>query len=210
MTVRPRTRNDPRREAMRKALITAAETLFSEEGVRAVTVRQIAASVKSANNNVVSYHFGGKDALIDAVFTERLPELEQRRGEILAAGNDADEGTVRLRFLIEALWRPLFEAVNDKGRRGYARFLRAVMVEGQGQRLGRIDMDYEHSLRIRDEMVRLLPEAMAGHFQWRLATTTFMVLDAICLAEEPVLATPDEAELLFDKALDMAVAALLA
>ena len=121
----PRTRRDPRREQTRRALIAAAEALFGDHGIEHVTVRQIAAAIGSANNNVVSYHFGGKDALIEAIFDWRLPELDRQRAAFLeralAAGR-ADE----LSTLPQATRRPSFEPIDDAGRRGLAPFLRAV------------------------------------------------------------------------------------
>ncbi|MDD5697577.1 MAG: TetR family transcriptional regulator [Victivallaceae bacterium] len=53
-------------ELTRKALIMAAGELFSEHGINAVTVRQIAKKAKE-NFGVIHYHFGGKDGLIEAV-----------------------------------------------------------------------------------------------------------------------------------------------
>ena len=205
-----RSRNDPRREATRNALLMAAEELFSREGVRAVTIRQIAAAIGSANNNVMSYHFGGKDGLIDAVFEERLPELERRRAEILDENPVRQGDAGRLRFLANALWCPLFETVDAAGRRSYARFLRAVMLEDHGQRIGGISRVYSQTWLILDELKALTVPSSPEHFQWRLATVTNLVLDVICLAEEEVLATPADAEPLFQKALDMAVTALQA
>lgn len=210
MTRTRRTRNDPRRELTRKALLNAAETLFAEQGIRAVTVRQIAAAAHSSNNNVISYHFGGKEALIDAVYQGRLLEFDARSGEFLSAISDDIDRRIRLRHLAEALWRPTFAAVNGDGRRTYARFLRSVLTEDQGYRLGRITNVYPNTRQILDEMARLVPGDPGQHFQWRLATVTYMVLDAICLIEEQTLARPEEADLLFDKVLDMAVAVLLA
>jgi AcrR family transcriptional regulator len=53
-------------EVTKRALIMAAGELFSERGIHAVTVRQIA---KKAGENlgVIHYHFGGKDGLVEAV-----------------------------------------------------------------------------------------------------------------------------------------------
>ena len=205
-----RSRNDPRREVTRKALLAAAEALFSRNGVRAVTVRQIAAAVQSSNNNIVSYHFGSKDALIDAVFIERFSQLDRRSAELLANDGETEAGPERLRFLVNALWRPLFEAVDAEGRRSYARFMRAVMVEDLGHRIRQIAYLNAQTRYVTDEIKALVPAASARHFQWRLASVTYMVLDAICLAEEPTLAQSEDGDGLFEKTLDMAIGALLA
>ncbi|MBU6268322.1 MAG: TetR family transcriptional regulator [Sphingomonadales bacterium] len=207
---RARTRIDPRREATRKTLLTVAEDLFAREGVRAVTIRQICAAAGSANNNVVSYHFGGKEALIDAVFRERLDVLEQRRAELLAEYDETANPADKLRQLSNALWRPLFEATDASGKCSYARFVRAVMVEDQGQRLGQIAKSYPHTWIIVDKMESLASHLSARAFQWRFACVTYMALDAMCLAEDQANATPQEAAAFFENALDMSVAALVA
>ena len=67
-------RRDPRREATARALIEAAESLFGQAGVDGVSTRQIGAAIGSANTNVVAYHFGAKDALIEGGVTTQ-PEF---------------------------------------------------------------------------------------------------------------------------------------
>ncbi|MFC5950461.1 TetR/AcrR family transcriptional regulator [Pseudonocardia lutea] len=70
----------------RLALITAAEELFADEGVEATSIRSInkAAGVAPA---AVHYHFGSKDALLDAVLARRggviLPQILTRAGELV-------------------------------------------------------------------------------------------------------------------------------
>lgn len=121
-----RTRNDPRRESTRTALIEKAESMFAEFGIEGVSLRQIGTAIGSANTNVVAYHFGSKEALVEAIFLHRLPALEARRAELLASatlsGQDAN-----LLTLMDILWRPFLEQTDAQGRHSYAAFQGAVL-----------------------------------------------------------------------------------
>lgn len=124
-----RKRRDSRRDSTRMALIEKAEALIAVHGVDGVSPRQIGAAIGSANNNVVAYHFGGMKELVDAIYYYRLPSIEARRAELLAGL--VDHGLAEdVRQLVDALWRPLFEQVNEEGRHSYAAFLAGVTRSG--------------------------------------------------------------------------------
>jgi len=62
----------------RERLLDAAEKLFAQNGYSDVSTRQIADEA-SANSAAVHYHFGSKEALLDAVFRRRLDPLNRMR-----------------------------------------------------------------------------------------------------------------------------------
>ena len=68
----------------RERILDAAELLFVEHGFDATSMRMIT-SRGGVNLAAVSYHFGGKDALIHEVFRRRLCELNRRRVAALEA-----------------------------------------------------------------------------------------------------------------------------
>ena len=71
-------------EDTRRCLLEAAGELFACHGTEAVTVRDITARAGTMPN-AVSYHFGGKDGLIDAVWEFCLREwTEDRMGRYCA------------------------------------------------------------------------------------------------------------------------------
>lgn len=122
MTRQRRIRHDPRRDTTRAALIEAAERLFANAGVDGVSTRSIGAAIGSQNNNVVTYHFGTREALIEAVYRHRLPSIEARRRLLLdraISNGTADRPWV----LLEALLLPLCEQVDADGQHSYVRFL---------------------------------------------------------------------------------------
>lgn len=120
--VRRRARTDPPGEATRAALIEKAEAMFAEKGVEGVSIRQIGIAVGSSNSNVVGYHFGAKEALVEAILLRNRPQIEARRAELLGqAKRDGRDGD--LPALLDALCRPIFERTNADGRHTYALFL---------------------------------------------------------------------------------------
>jgi AcrR family transcriptional regulator len=115
----------------RLRLIETAERLFAERGVNGVSLREIGAEAGQRNTGAVRYHFGSKEALIDAVFRYRMETINERR-EAMLADLDADGRGREVRGLAEAFLYPLGEMLGDVGRPSwYLRFcLHAAYVEG--------------------------------------------------------------------------------
>lgn len=66
----------PQKSKSRASILKAAERLFADQGFRATTLRQI--SVKSrANGALVSYYFGNKEGLREAVLAKKLESIEK-------------------------------------------------------------------------------------------------------------------------------------
>ena len=61
-----------------------AERLFARHGIDGVSLRQIGAAAGNGNNSAVQYHFGSREALIQAIFEYRMPRLTQRRQQLEA------------------------------------------------------------------------------------------------------------------------------
>lgn len=95
-----------------RRLLLAAERLFAERGIDAVSLRAIMAAA-GANVASVHYHFGSKDELVSAVIKERSGQVSTRRNELLSELETAAE--VNVRVLAEAFVRPVVEMVNSGG-----------------------------------------------------------------------------------------------
>jgi AcrR family transcriptional regulator len=108
----------------RERLLDAAERLFAERGLDAVSVRDIT-EVAGANTASIHYHLGSKLDLIAATLQRRSDALGARRDELLdeiEARPDID-----LRAVVEALVRPTAElAASGDGGRSYVAFLAAL------------------------------------------------------------------------------------
>src|SRR5215468_3032942 len=122
-------KKDLRSDATRITIIETAEALFADNGIAAVSLRQIGAQAGSANSNVIGYHFGNKEGLIEAIYRYRLPAIERRRSELLEeainGGKDND-----IRTLLNALWLPLFEQRSANNAHSFARFLASIARAG--------------------------------------------------------------------------------
>ena len=95
----------------RLALIRAAERLFGERGVDAVSLREVSAAARQHNNSGVLYHFKSREGLIDAVLERHADPIQAR----YSAQVDLleQQGTLSLRALLEVLVRPLVAKLDD-------------------------------------------------------------------------------------------------
>ncbi len=62
----------------RERILSTAEQLFAESGIAATSMRSITAMAR-VNLAAVNYHFGSKEALIEAVYERRLEPLNKAR-----------------------------------------------------------------------------------------------------------------------------------
>ncbi len=100
----PKSDNDV---ATHHALLAAATALFAEQGYRDTGVRQIAAKAK-ANIAAVNYHFGGKQALYQAVLRSQA-EQKFSRYPLLSAEDLKKPPEDKLQAIIHALFQRLFD-----------------------------------------------------------------------------------------------------
>src|SRR6516225_2469216 len=75
-------RNNEAGHETRTRLLDAAEQLFAERGLDAVSVRDIT-ELADANTAAIHYHFGSKQDLIAAVLARRAAAMGERREELL-------------------------------------------------------------------------------------------------------------------------------
>lgn len=204
-----RKRHDPRRDATRVALIEAAESLFAEAGVEGVSTRQIGAAIGSANTNVVAYHFGSKEALLEAVCRHRLPDIDRRRRVLLdeadAAGTSDD-----LTPLVRIFALPLYEQVDAAGRHSFARFLAGLERSGMIAARGLLVPDFPETERLIDRMAGLLPPQAVETVRPRLRLAVGLIVAALQIIDSEVGPGSAEAQALFDNAVAMAAAAIAA
>lgn len=66
-----------RKDATQLALMRAAERLFAERGVEAVSLREIAIAAGQRNNSSALYHFGSKRDLIEAMLARHSAPIDQ-------------------------------------------------------------------------------------------------------------------------------------
>ncbi|HVK64781.1 MAG TPA: helix-turn-helix domain-containing protein [Polyangium sp.] len=110
----------------REVILAAAERLFAEHGVAAVSNRQVSEAAGQANNFAVGYHFGTKADLVLAIVRRHAPSIELRRVEMIAA----IKGSSELRDWVSCLVRPTTEHLAALGSpTWYARFIAQVTTD---------------------------------------------------------------------------------
>ena len=109
-----------------EAILKAAERLYAEHGVFAVSNRQVSEAAGQGNNAAVGYHFGTKTDLVRAIeHKHRLPIEELRERRIADIGDSA-----QMRDWVAALVCPLTDHLAALGNpTWYARFAAQVMAD---------------------------------------------------------------------------------
>lgn len=86
-------------------ILDAAETLFVSGGFDSMSMRQIT-SAATVNLAAVNYHFGSKDALIQAVLARRLDPLNEQRVAMLEAFENALGDKLTCEHVLVAMFLP--------------------------------------------------------------------------------------------------------
>ena len=92
----------PRNSSDTKArLLDHAEKMFAEDGIFAVTNRQITEAAGQNNESALNYHFGTRNEHIITLLTRRGMKLDQIRGELLAHLGDNPTARELVQLLVE-------------------------------------------------------------------------------------------------------------
>jgi AcrR family transcriptional regulator len=169
--IRPTDSDDaaPRKPNLREAILCAAEDLFSTNGFKAVSVRDIAHAA-GANPGSVTYHFKTKDGLLLEIYRRHCGPMNRRRSELLAAARRVRDLNDRLEAIVRAYVLPAFSSGSDLAGGG-ARFtrLRAVMsAEGNavaGKIIAQTFDDTSHAFI--DAICESLPLIPRNEIVWR-------------------------------------------
>ena len=137
----------------RNRLLAEAERLFAEEGIWRVRVQDIVVAAGQRNSSALSYHFGSRREVLDAILQEHGEPIDQERGEVWAALDDD-----RTPALIEALIQPLTRRLATSSGRCYLRIVAQLSAE-----FSRWDFDPIHVPANLNAILRLLrDQASAG------------------------------------------------
>ncbi|WP_433293423.1 TetR/AcrR family transcriptional regulator [Pseudonocardia sp. CA-142604] len=149
-----KTRPD-RAAATRDRILDAAERLFAERGVLAVSNRQIGEAAGQGNNSVVGYHFGGRSELVLAILRRHAVAVEKLRTDLLTRVGPGSA----LHDWVGCIVRPLPAHLAELGDQSWhARFLAQASNEPTLRAVIRADAKASLSLRqAREGMFRLLP-----------------------------------------------------
>ena len=96
-------------------ILDVAERMFAENGVHAVSLRTIIAEA-GVNLAAVHYHFGSKDALVEAVFERRVGPVNEARIEWLDRAEAEYDGAPPVEEVLRALVTPAVHLAMDPER----------------------------------------------------------------------------------------------
>jgi AcrR family transcriptional regulator len=182
-------------------IIEAAERLFGLHGITGVSLRQISIEAGSVNNCSIAYHFENLQGLVQAIFNHRLPVIELRRRELLAAIK-ADGGEPSVRDLIDILYAPLTEQVDHCGTCTYAAFLADLSRYAHLVERRKLSEWTPLAADVAKALSSKLPQLSNDQFRRRFAVVNDMVLSGIARLGV------NSKRVRFDELLDMAVASL--
>lgn len=176
-------------EETKTALIEAAEFLFALNGIEGVSLRQIGVAARSLNTNVVGYHFGNKEALIEAIYHHRLPAMDARRRELLTEADEAGLGR-DCTTLLKVMWLPLFEQKSAQGQHTYGRFLASISRDGLGYTRQALDPLYPATNEAAERLRAFTGRSSAMLDDLRMRMQAFMIygvleyIDQVCPDDE--------------------------
>ena len=181
----------------RERILDAAEQLFAEHGFDGTSLRRITQAA-GVNLAAVHYHFGSKDALVDAVFARLVGPINARRLELLdAAVLEAGEGPPELEAVIEAFILPPLQATTD-ATSGEQRRLAALRMK----LVGRVYSEREHISRqlffnqfrevlqrFHREFARCLPDLDEETLSWRIHFAVGAMVHVVHTAGDPIVSS---------------------
>jgi len=158
-----------RQASMREPILDAAEALFSQNGFRAVSMREIA-QASGANLGSISYHFGSKDGLLRAIYERHSGPMNRRRADLLKEAQRIRDADDRLSAIVRAFILPsLSDTAGDEG--GGARFarLRAIVMAEQHEEAQKIIAEAFNPINLAfiEALQACLPHLPRGDVVWR-------------------------------------------
>jgi AcrR family transcriptional regulator len=121
-----RTARTDRASTTQEAILVAAERLFAEHGVFAVSNRQVSEAAGQGNNAAVGYHFGTKTDLVRAIEQKHRGPIERLREQMVAELGASPD----MRDWVACLVCPLTDHLAALGNpTWYARFAAQAMTD---------------------------------------------------------------------------------
>jgi AcrR family transcriptional regulator len=153
----------------RTRILDAAEELFMQHGFEGTSMRQLTARA-DANLAAVNYHFGSKDALIEAVFRRRLDPMNAARIAALDA-LEKENRPASPETIIRAFVGPSLRMIEDAkgGGRNFIRLLGRTYTDPAKDIRALIGQMYAPAMeRYKRALQRALPQMPADELVWRM------------------------------------------
>jgi AcrR family transcriptional regulator len=164
----------------RTRILDAAEELFMQHGFESTSMRLLTAKAE-ANLAAVNYHFGSKDALIEAVFrrrldpmnTGRIAELDRLEKDAAnrALSKEGASGALSPEAIIRAFIGASLRMIEDSknGGRNFIRLLGRTYTDPQKHIRSLIGQLYAPAMeRFKIAFERALPQMPRDELVWRI------------------------------------------
>ena len=213
--------SDSRTAQTRESILNASEQLFIEQGHDATSLRQITRAAH-VNLAAVNYHFGSKEALVQAVLKRRLGALNELRMSALDALETASGGApLKPSQILDAFFGTLLRmaARQDGEGAGMLILLERTMTDPAGFIHTLFAQEYGPVLeRFRQALFRALPDVPQDEIIWRfqfmLGATSFAIVGPRALRRavgwQPVAEGADDIALLLPRLMSFLIGGLRA
>jgi AcrR family transcriptional regulator len=218
LKMKPRSSSDTEIQVLelrsKDRLFRSAEALFSAKGFRDVSVREIA-SHAGVNSALVTYYFGGKQALFNQVYRFHVaPLVQEGMKQLKAITQNGNKPSVE--EILKAWLLPWFQMGNDIQARTTHLRLTANLSHERWEYTKKVSgyMHREHSAFIK-ALHSCLPHLSKETLTWRLHFVAGALVFGIW-QPAPLIAlsggrcNPDDLEATFDQILPFAIAGFLA
>jgi AcrR family transcriptional regulator len=155
----------------RTRILDAAEELFMQHGFEGTSMRQLTARA-GANLSAVNYHFGSKNALVEAVFRRRLDPMNTARiAELERLEKEAGARPLSPEAIIRAFIGASLRMIEDAkgGGRNFIRLLGRTYTDPQKPIRALIGQLYAPAMeRFKAAFERALPQMPRKELVWRM------------------------------------------
>ena len=152
-------------------ILDAAESLFTEHGFEATSLRQLTTAA-GVNLAAVNYHFGTKEELFQAVLTRRLDPMNQERIDLLARyEREAGGKPLTCEKILSAMLIPALKLSRDEKRGGknFLRVLGRAYADPAPFIRNFLSAQYAGMIaRYKDAFLKALPHLTRQELTWRL------------------------------------------
>lgn len=148
-------------------ILLAAEHLFSERGIDAVSLREITTAA-GVNSAAVHYHFGSKEVVLQELFALRARPVAERREALFSQLKLDRAGRPVLEDVLYAFLRPALETMNTPGSLVYSMLRARMAFEREEVRRNTLAKAFNRSSEMALRMLSsALPKLEPANLHWR-------------------------------------------
>lgn len=148
-------------------ILQAAERLFSERGIDAVSLREIT-SAAGVNSAAAHYHFGSKEIVLGALFAARARPIAERREQLLGALALDRQGRPKLEDVLRAFLEPALDALNTPQGQVFTMLRARMAFEREEVRRDALGQAFDRSSELAlKALAQALPKLAPTELYWR-------------------------------------------